>query len=684
VVKWSQAGLVGRRVCSSFRTRLWAHALVVGTMATALLVFGAFMVTNENLQILFNKWGDQLWINAYLDKALSPAEITLLQDRIESFPEVERVHYISQAQAWKDFHAALGSQSTLLEGLSQDALPPSFEIFVKPFHWDGPLVEALASRLRKEKGLTTVEYPQELVDRISLGILIVGWAKWAIGAILFVITFLIVGSVVRLGIAARKDEIEILQWLGASEELIQAPFVVEGLIQGISAAGLSLLCLWTLLLLLRDQLSIPFGFFGSSGQLQFIDWRGVALIVAMGGLLGASGSLFSLRRFMQTWKKMRRKTVFCLLASLLFCPGRLDAASAKDLEGIKQRIAKENQGLRQLKKREGSVLQALNKIDRDLEKKTKALNTASSKLAAIRIEINKQEVENERLALSLYERRKLLIQRAVAIYRWQRGQTPSVGLDSGLSLGVLPRRNHYLAATVSFDQELIQQLGDELGHQAKIRGELGQRKEELDGQRRALGQLRDSVRQEAEGKKRLLASLTQEKDSRVRALKELEQAALRLQKMMDEMSRRAVSKPPDVLGSGGLEAMRGKLDWPVRGQIIGGFGKTKHREFSAEVFRNGIDIEAPMGEHIRAVEKGRVVFAERFTGYGRMIIVDHGERYFSVYAHLSEILKKDGSQVSRGETLGRVGDSDSPAGAKLYFEMRKDGKSIDPLPWFRK
>jgi septal ring factor EnvC (AmiA/AmiB activator) len=383
-------------------------------------------------------------------------------------------------------------------------------------------------------------------------------------------------------------------------------------------------------------------------------------------------------------ERVGRRTALGLLAAVLFCPAELDAASAKDLEGIKKRIAKEQQGLGQLKKREGSVLQALGKIDRDLEKNTKDLNAASSKVTAIRIEISKQEIEMERLRLSLDERRKLLMQRAVAIYRWHRVGSPWIGPDGDLPLGVLLRRKHYLAATVFFDQELVQKLGDEVAHQARVRSELGQRKEELDDQRRILGQLRDSVRKEAESKKRLLASLTQEKESRVRALKELEQAALRLQKMIDEMSRRAVSKPPGVPAGAGLDAMRGKLEWPVRGEIIGGFGKTRHREFAAEVFRNGIDIEAPIGEEIRAVEKGRVVFADRFAGYGRMVIVDHGERYFSIYAHLSEIVKKNGSVVSRGETLGRVGDSASLAGAKLYFEMRKDGKSIDPLPWFQK
>jgi murein hydrolase activator len=383
-------------------------------------------------------------------------------------------------------------------------------------------------------------------------------------------------------------------------------------------------------------------------------------------------------------ERIGRRAVFGLVAGVLFFPPQLHAASAKELEGIKKRISREEQRIRQVKKREGSVLQALSQIDRDLEKKTKDLNAASSKVAAIRIDMNKQEIETSRLRFSLDERRKLLMKRAVALYRWSRGGTFWIGLNGDVPPGVLLQRKRYLAATVFFDQELVQKLGDEIAYQGKLKIELGQKKQELDDQRRIVAQLRDSVRKEAESKKHLLASLRQEKESRVRALKELEQAALRLQKMIDEMSRRAVSKSPGASTGAGLEAMRGKLQWPVRGEVTGGFGKTKHREFSAEVFRAGIDIEAPMGEEIRAVEQGTVVFADRFAGYGRMVIIDHGERYFSVYAHLSEIFKKKGSVVRRSETLGRVGDSDSLAGAKLYFEIRKDGKSIDPLPWFQK
>jgi cell division transport system permease protein len=158
---------------------------------------------------LFKRWGDQIQINAYLDKGLSAADVSLLQDKIQNFPEVERVRHVSQEQAWREFRAALGTQSNVLEGLPEDVLPASFEVLVKPAFRDGPLVEALANRLRKEKGLATLEYPQEWVDRLSLVVLAVQWVKWVLGGVSSSPRF-IIGSTVRLAVFTQQDRI--LNW----------------------------------------------------------------------------------------------------------------------------------------------------------------------------------------------------------------------------------------------------------------------------------------------------------------------------------------------------------------------------------------------------------------------------------------------------------------------------------------
>ncbi|HEX6174891.1 MAG TPA: permease-like cell division protein FtsX [Candidatus Binatia bacterium] len=301
-MSWSHLAFVARRVRQSLWELAWSHVLTSGTMATSLFVFGVFILIQENLQHLLNGWGDQIQINTYLDNDVDLDRLEALMSRVRAMPEVEAFRHISKEQAWMDFQTALGAQSAVLEGLPPDVLPASFEITVKPAYRDPLQIEDLAGRLGKINGIAAVEYPQQWVDRLNLFVLAVQWAKWALGGILFIATFFIVGSTVRLALLARKDEIEIMQFVGASEGLIRAPFVVEGMLQGSVGAGISIFCLWLCYLLLQQYMVDQMGLFGSNMQLRFLDPASIAMIVAIGLLLGGFGSLFSLRRFLKTWR----------------------------------------------------------------------------------------------------------------------------------------------------------------------------------------------------------------------------------------------------------------------------------------------------------------------------------------------------------------------------------------------
>jgi septal ring factor EnvC (AmiA/AmiB activator) len=376
--------------------------------------------------------------------------------------------------------------------------------------------------------------------------------------------------------------------------------------------------------------------------------------------------------------------------ALLFFTGLIAAlayaASAdRDLDGIKKKIELEKRVLSQVKKKESSVVESLSQVEIELERKNKQLKQSTSKLDFVVSEMHKKQAETVRLRESLEQRKTYLARRADALYRWQRGASPFMILNGDLSLSSLLKRRYYLQSTVAFDREMVQSLNEQATRQETLTEELARKRQDVDAQRRELTEVKEAVQKEAQKKRELLASLRGEKESRQRALKDLEQAALRLQKMIEELSRRSAGKSSKEAPAGsGLESMRGKLEWPVKGQLIGGFGKTKHHEFSTDVFRKGLEIEAPVGEEIRAVEKGKIVFADRFSGYGKMLIIDHGDRYYTVYAHLSDFLKKSGDAVKRGEAVALVGDSESLVGSKLYFEMRKDGRSIDPTPWFQR
>ena len=191
-MKLSLLGFVFRRVRSSLRRLLWTHVLTAGTVAMTLFVFGGFMLLETNLQKLLNSWGDQIQITAYLANDLAMGDVEDLIKRIKALAEVERVRYISQEQAWRDFQVALGSQSGLLEGLPREVLPASVEISLGSAYHQSPAVERLAARLSKETQISSVEYPQVWVEKLSLIVLVVEWIKWVFAAVLFLATFFIV------------------------------------------------------------------------------------------------------------------------------------------------------------------------------------------------------------------------------------------------------------------------------------------------------------------------------------------------------------------------------------------------------------------------------------------------------------------------------------------------------------
>ena len=299
-------GFVLRRVGASLWRLRWSHLLTAATMAVTLFVFGTFMLLQTNLEQLLNGWGEQIQITAYLRKQLNSGETAAILERVRSWPEVAAARLISQEQAWQEFRTALGSQSGLLDGLPRDVLPPSVEIALRRPYRDSPSVDQLAARLRAESEVASVEYPQEWVERLGLILLALEWAKWSLGGLLFLVTFFIVGSAVKLALLARREEIEIMQLVGASTALIQAPFMLEGMIQGLAGGALSVALLWVLFLLTQSEFPTFAGFMAPLVRPQFLDPPSIALIVLMGWLLGAAGSLFSLRRFIKTWKPSAR------------------------------------------------------------------------------------------------------------------------------------------------------------------------------------------------------------------------------------------------------------------------------------------------------------------------------------------------------------------------------------------
>jgi septal ring factor EnvC (AmiA/AmiB activator) len=124
------------------------------------------------------------------------------------------------------------------------------------------------------------------------------------------------------------------------------------------------------------------------------------------------------------------------------------------------------------------------------------------------------------------------------------------------------------------------------------------------------------------------------------------------------------------------------LDWPVNGRLLAVFGRGSADRLAAAVVRNGIEISTIEAQQVRAVHPGTVSYAAPFAGFGTLVIIDHGNNAFSLYGHLAQTLVTEGATVERSAVIGRAGRS--PAGVQsLYFELRIDGRPVDPVQWFR-
>ena len=251
------------------------------------------------------------------------------------------------------------------------------------------------------------------------------WLKWLVAGVLFLATFFIVTRMVKLAVLARRQEIEVMQLVGATETLIQAPLAIEGLFQGLLGSGGALAILWGVYRLLRDDPAGLSGLIPALSRIEFLDGLSIVLILSIGADARSFGELICVTGDGSFVESFSSRALIAALLLVIAARGELPGAVAdKDLEGIKRRIQNEKKGLSQLQIKEGGVLKSLGKIEDDLERKSRELKIADARYTSILGTIHKTEVEAERLRGSISQREDWFRQRAVALYRWQRSGNP--------------------------------------------------------------------------------------------------------------------------------------------------------------------------------------------------------------------------------------------------------------------
>ena len=363
----------------------------------------------------------------------------------------------------------------------------------------------------------------------------------------------------------------------------------------------------------------------------------------------------------------------------------------KRLIETQRQLKEEREKAADAKRRETSLLADLEQIDRRLAEKHGEIRQLDQRIQRVQSDVQTLRSEIRRLEGDRTKQQDGLAKRLRAIYKLhaQGGALPLIlSSDDPIARAATVRQ---LSRVAALDAQMIREYRGTSDRLGEKRAREESRREEM------ASLLADARREQAEvdrdaAKRRgLLARVRDERAYHERMVGELSEAARRLEAFVKELQsrqRRVAKVPPP---KGGVEApagpgfgtLRGRLPWPADGKIVTAFGSQIHPRFGTRTFRNGVDIEASEGTDVGAVYAGHVLYTGWFKGYGNLIILDHGNDYYTLYAHVAEIQVREGDDVKQGQRIGTVGDTGSLAGARLYFEVRHKERPLDPEQWLR-
>ncbi len=271
--------------------------LSVTAVGFTLLLFATYVLVVSNLQAMGKGMGDHLQVIVYLGKDFPERDLPALGRRLGAMEEVDAAVYCSPEEALASLKETLGGASGVLESLSENPLPASFDLRLKAPYRDLAAIRDLAARLEKEPGVEQVEYGGGWIERFFGFVRVLRWLGGFLGVMLLVATVIVISSTLSLGFYARKEEIEILRLVGASESYVKLPFFFEAMLQGTGGGAMALAMLWVSYHLLQMKVAGAWSLFAGWVRFEFLSPGAVIGILLLGALVGGLSCMVSFSRF---------------------------------------------------------------------------------------------------------------------------------------------------------------------------------------------------------------------------------------------------------------------------------------------------------------------------------------------------------------------------------------------------
>jgi len=284
-----------RQALLNMRRNLTVHILSLGTIVACLLILGAFLLLFGNLNNWLRQWGSALSMSIYLKDGTSAYKRDKIDSFIRALPKARIRRFISKEEAMHDLKAALGEEAGFLERLAHNPLPASYEVIFENAGTDDIHPEEIKEQLLALDGVEDVQHSRQWLKRLEGFLQVVRLMGYIIGGLLCLCVVFIVTNTIKLTIYSRRDEIEILKLVGATDWFVKLPFLLEGMIQGILGGGLAIVSLFLGYLAFSSKEIYLIG--PAPLEFVFLPVEYMVLAFSLSMVLGIIGSFIAIGRF---------------------------------------------------------------------------------------------------------------------------------------------------------------------------------------------------------------------------------------------------------------------------------------------------------------------------------------------------------------------------------------------------
>ncbi|MBI4690981.1 MAG: peptidoglycan DD-metalloendopeptidase family protein [Nitrospirae bacterium] len=385
-----------------------------------------------------------------------------------------------------------------------------------------------------------------------------------------------------------------------------------------------------------------------------------------------------------TYTLMRRSLfyfVFSLAACCLLLATFLTAYAGdpkEEYNKLQKEIDVHKEKIEKTKRLEHSTLDEIDRTNKDISQVQADLKKYRERLRRLENEMRKVEVEIAANKAKLEKQAGWLKRKLRIMQRYGYSGDIILLLSTSNDMSQLMRRWRYIKEITLHDRNMLESYKETINKLAGQEDRLKSLRAELKTNEEDTKVTAAAISEKKKNKEILLSSIRKEKSSYEKIVKELKESSNRLL----EIIRR--SEETETYAAKGFHNLKGRLPWPVNGRVVIPYGTQKDPRFNTPMFRNGIQIKAEDDSDAKAVHSGKVVFAEWFKGYGKLIIINHGDGYHTLYANLAEIFYSVGDIIKGQQIVGKIGESGMVNAPGLYFEIRYKGKPLDPIQWLKR